>query len=312
MRAPGRMRRRLWQGKELRVQRLEPPVCHAGRATGRENTTLARSCGRPASSRGGISRPQLWTPAIRLMYGCGMLLLLGFLASSAAIPTAPPTRVDSTACSGSACPTWPSAVHIEGALFITTTASNSGNNATVTGEGTAIWATLGDQAKPGASLSYTRRFESMSAPGEPAGSVGNTTTELWQICPQHKQYRNVSSSILPLPGGCVSLPMPCFHRYDPVSLAIAACKSWTESHFGATQHFAGSRCDFAGFHIPGQTGTFDAWYDSGKISRFQTNTTTLAPTGGGVLTETSETVTVTSYSDTPDPAVFHTYCKPSS
>ena len=240
-----------------------------------------------------------------MMYGCGMLVLLGFFARSAAIPTssAPPTRVDSTACSGSACPTWPSAVHIEGALFITTTASNSGNNATVIGEGTAIWSTMGDAGKPGASLSYSRRFERMSMPGEP-GSVGNTTTELWQICPQHKQYRNIS-------GGCVSLPMPCFHRYDPVSLAIAACKSWTGNQVGAAQHFAGSRCDFAGFHVPGQTGTFDAWYDSGRISRFQTNTTTLTPTGG-VLTETSETVTVTSYSDSPDPAVFHTYCKPST
>ncbi len=243
----------------------------------------------------------------------GITLLVGVFSAGAAvaIPTyaVPAGRVDSTACTGTACPTWPSAVHIEGALFITSTASNSGSNATVTGEGTSVWVTMGDSTRPGSSLSYTRRFERMGMPGEPGGDIANTTTELWQICPQHKQYRNVSSDLMP--SGCVSLPMPCFHRYDPVSLAIAACKSWTEQQIGPSQHFAGSRCDFAGFHIPGQTGTFDAWYEGGKIAKFQTNTTTVNPTGPGILTETSETVTVTSYSESPNPAVFHTYCKPS-
>lgn len=239
----------------------------------------------------------------RKMRRCGpvLLLLMGFWAGVIAIPNAPGS------CS-SACPTWPSAVHLEGELFITTTASTGGNNATVTGTGTAVWSTMGDASKPGSSLSYARRFESISMPGEPAGDAANTTTEVWQICPQHKQYRNVSSGLLP--SGCVSLPMPCFHRYDPVSLAIAACKVWTDAQSGPWQHFAASSCDFAGFHIPGQTGTFDAWYEGDKLLKFQTNTTTASPTGPGMLTVTSETVTVTSYSEAPDPAVFHSYCKP--
>ena len=249
------------------------------------------------------------------MHRCGSVLLLpvllliqGFWAAFVvAIPSVPGSRVESAVsrCSVGECPTWPSAVHIEGELLITSTASNSGSNATVTGTGTAAWSTMGDPSKPGSSLSYARRFETIGMPGEPAGDAMNTTTEVWQIGPQHKQYGNVSSGLLP--SGCVSLPMPCFHRYDPVSLAIAACKAWAQQQVGSSQHFAGTRCDFAGFHIPGQTGTFDAWYVGGKIAKFQTNTTT---TTSGIATVTSETVTVTSYSESPDPSVFHSYCKP--
>ena len=209
------------------------------------------------------------------------------------------------ACAGSACPTWPSAVHLEGTLLITTTSSSGSVNATVTGEGTAVWSTMGDAAKPGASLSYTRRHESINMPGEPPSEAINSTNELWQICPQHKQYRNSSG----LMTGCTSLPQPCFHRYDPVSLALAACKGWAERNIGTSEHYAGTRCDFAGFHIPGQTGSFDIWYEAGKIVKFQTNTTTT--TNPAMLTVTSETITVTSFSDSPDPAIFHSYCKPS-
>jgi hypothetical protein len=227
--------------------------------------------------------------------------------TAVAPPAAAAAPVDAPACSGSACPTWPSAVHLEGTLFITTTASSSSANATVTGEGTAVWQTVGDVGKPGSSLSYTRRFESMSMPGEPASDATNSTTELWQICPQHKQYRNVTSSLMP--SGCGSLPQPCFHRYDPVSLALAACKSWVKRADDTSDHFAGTRCDFAGFHIPGQTGTFDVYYEGGKVVKFETNTTTT--TNPAVRTLTSETVEVTSYSESPDPAVFRRYCKPS-
>ena len=244
------------------------------------------------------------------MRRCGpvlLVLLVGFWAGVAAIPNAPGTRAEAamSRCSTGECPSWPSAVHIEGDLFITTTASKSGNNATVTGTGTTGWATRGDPSKPGSSLSYSRRFETIDMPGEPASDATNTTTEVWQICPQHKQYRNVSSGLLP--SGCVSLQMPCFHRYDPVSLAIAACKTWAQQQVGSSQHFAGTRCDFAGFHVPGQTGTFDAWYADGKITKFQTNTTTIS---SGMTTVTSETVTATSYNESPDPVVFHNYCKP--
>ena len=145
-------------------------------------------------------------------------------------------------------------------------------------------------------------------PGEPPADATNSTTELWQICPQHRQFRNVSSGLMP--GGCTSLPQPCFHRYDPVSLAIAACKSWTDQAIGATQRFLGTRCDFAGFHIPGQTGSFEIWIEGGQIAKFQTNTTTVPIAPGGPTTVTSETVTVTSYDESPDPAVFRTYCRP--
>ena len=230
-------------------------------------------------------------------------------SSSAAAPAAAAAPVESDAqaqtCAGSACPTWPSAVHLEGTLLITTTSSSGSVNATVTGEGTAVWSTMGDAAKPGASLSYTRRHESINMPGEPPSEAINSTNELWQICPQHKQYRNSSG----LMTGCTSLPQPCFHRYDPVSLALAACKGWAERNIGTSEHYAGTRCDFAGFHIPGQTGSFDIWYEAGKIVKFQTNTTTT--TNPAMLTVTSETITVTSFSDSPDPAIFHSYCKPS-
>ena len=209
------------------------------------------------------------------------------------------------ACAGSACPTWPSAVHLEGTLFTTTTSSTGSANATVTGEGTAVWSTMGDAAKPGASLSYTRRHESINMPGEPPSEAINSTNELWQICPQHKQYRNSSGLI----SGCKTLPQPCFHRYDPVSLALAACKGWAERTIGSSEHYASIRCDFAGFHIPGQTGSFDVWYEAGKIVKFQTNTTTT--TNPAMLTVTSETITVTSFRDSPDPAIFNSYCKPS-
>lgn len=238
------------------------------------------------------------------------VLLLSLTATAVAIPaaTTPVLRAAQAPSCGSQCPTWPSAIHLEGTLFITTTASDSGgSNATVNGEGTAVWQTLGDAAKPGASLSYTRRHESIAIPGEPPSEAMNSTTELWQICPQHKQYRNVSSNLMP--SGCTSLPQPCFHRYDPISLALAACSHWHKQVVGSSEQFTGTNCDFAGFHIPGQTGSFDVWYEAGKIVKFQTNTTTT--TNPAMTTLTSETVTVTSYGESPDPAVFHSYCRPS-
>ena len=68
-------------------------------------------------------------------------------------------------------------MHLEGLLFITTTASNAAANSTITGTGTAIWDTMGDAAKPGSSLSYTQRSESIDELNM------STTTELWQLCP---------------------------------------------------------------------------------------------------------------------------------
>ena len=93
------------------------------------------------------------------------------------------------------------------------------------------------------------------------------------------------------------------------SLALAACKGWAERNIGTSEHYAGTRCDFAGFHIPGQTGSFDIWYEAGKIVKFQTNMTTT--TNPAMLSVSSETITVTSFRDSPDPAIFNSYCKPS-
>jgi hypothetical protein len=83
----------------------------------------------------------------------------------------------------------------------------------VTGHGTSTWDTLGDATAPHASLSHTRRHETIQMPGQPGGGeVSNQTSELWQLCPQHVEYRNTSGGLLP--SSCTKLPQPCFHRYE--------------------------------------------------------------------------------------------------
>jgi hypothetical protein len=65
-------------------------------------------------------------------------------------------------------------------------------------------------------------------------------------------------------------------RYDPISLALAACSIWSLEITGSTHHHSGTKCNFAGFPLPGQTGTFDVWFANGLIDKFMTNTTTIA------------------------------------
>jgi hypothetical protein len=55
---------------------------------------------------------------------------------------------------------------------------------------------------------------------QPPSEVASTH---WQICPSRAQFYNDS-----LTNTCTKLVAPCIHRYDPISLALFACRSWKE------------------------------------------------------------------------------------
>lgn len=113
------------------------------------------------------------------------------------------------------------------------------------------------------------------------------------------------------PAICVKLPQPCLHRYDPISLALAACGDWTSKDVGEGKHFSGTSCRF-GIPLPGikQTGTFDLMLDAkGKIAMYTTNMTTKT---GPTTSRKNETATATATSTKPNPENFKNHCTPKS
>ena len=252
--------------------------------------------------------------------GSSRLLALATAVVTAvgAVPTSPlATRVKG--CAGSACPTWPAAVHLEGTYTAYT--CNSPPPAPeippcIPSVGNITWDTLGDADDPTQSLAHRKQAFNTSTPvpGQPPVVV-SSQAQFWQDCPSHKQWSAISMNGDPL-GGCTSRPAPCISRDDPISTALAACQVWNETKVGGGRHYSGSYCNFYFLPIPGveSTGTFDVWFASGEVipSKFTTNRTTTESVQGKMhQTTMSETVVVTSANTSPDPAVFRGHCKPS-
>lgn len=238
------------------------------------------------------------------------LLLLGAPAATVARCTGNPA----------ACPVWPAAVHIEGSYNeITCVSVNGGEPNCIVGNGTVAWDTLGDANKPFKSLSHEKRVYTITTPG--AGPAPESTSEFWQLCPSHENYRNSSVSIAPgtppITINCQEILAPCLHRYDPVSMALAACSSWGKTDSGNRQiRYHGEKCNFGIIPVPGVTsvGTFD--FDVGAsgahdIKQWMTTTIQTIKSGGSVTVQNvTETVVVSHLTQTPDEAVFRGHCAP--
>jgi len=199
----------------------------------------------------------------------------------------------------------------------------------VTGNGTAVWDTLGDYAEPGASLSHEKAVFVLSSQVVPAGAAGRpSVSELWQTCPSHASFKNGTTVTGALPATkepCATLPAPCLSRYDPISRAQAACKSWKRGALPmpgskpglADEHYRGSDCNFtAAEPVPSgmkatSAGFFDVWFNQGDVLAFLTHIiTTVHADGATVTTNSTETVVTTFSNNSPDPAVFHNHCTP--
>ena len=85
--------------------------------------------------------------------------------------------------------------------------------------GIAHWATSCDAAAPAASLSYQHTSQTL------LGQQINAT--MWQLCPQHKQYRLTLGTCTAVP--TFLSPGACKSCVDPVSVAVAKCKGWRRS-----------------------------------------------------------------------------------
>jgi hypothetical protein len=230
--------------------------------------------------------------------------------------------------SASPAPSWPTtALHLEGSYELESCVTVGGlprrPASCVASNGTVVWDTLGDAAKPGASLlSREKRNYEMSSiagsifPGLPSFS------ELWQTCPS--RARNQGSSVTTSPGPptkppCTKIPAPCIHRCDPISWAVAACKSWKRGARPmpgpkpglADEHHRGSDCNFTDGPLPpGDTSlrSFDVWLKGHggqpgqEILAFVTNVFVTHSSGGvSVKTNNTETVVVTRWTSQPEP-----------
>jgi hypothetical protein len=237
-----------------------------------------------------------------------------------------------TAAAAAAAPSWPKALHLEGSYLETTCITFMlGTPPTcVTGNGTVVWDTLGDDAEPGASLSHEKAVFVLSSQVVPAGAAGRpSVSELWQTCPSHASFKNGTTVTGALPATkepCATLPAPCLHRLDPISRARAACKSWKRGALPmpgpepglADEHNRGSDCNFTagGPPVPPgvkmtSAGFFDVWLNQGDVLAFRTHVlTTVDNDGAHVITNSTETVVTTFSNNSPDPAVFGNHCTP--
>ena len=141
-------------------------------------------------------------------------------------------------------PVWPDAVHLEGS-YSNVACSSSGAAAPVCvpGIGTVVWDTLGSASKPASSLSYEARRYTETLPGSPPSGVASTA---WELCPSRTLFGNNS-----LTNTCMKRPVPCIHRFDPISAALFACKDWHSIHQSGLTHYSSSKCNFQLFPIPG-------------------------------------------------------------
>ena len=258
------------------------------------------------------------------------LLLCAFSTCAAAAPPA--------SAAAAAPPSWPAALHLEGSYHMTSVVTMLGpgySPTRVTGNGTVVFDTLGDAAKPGESLSHEKAIFEMTTDGSVVPSLPSVE-ESWQACPSHASFQNSSTAAMPgTPASttpCSKTPVSCTHRSDPISLAVAACKSWTRDDTLpmpgpepglSDEHYRGSGCNFtapehyrralevSGPLPPGMTtvGSFDVWYSKQDIVAFVNK---LFITSKGLVTiNNTETVVMTFTDNSPDPAVFRHHCIPS-
>ena len=208
-------------------------------------------------------------------------------------------------------PVWPAAAAITGDLNLTVVATTGGNSAVVVALGLLEISTLGTAALPGKSMLYQKQTQTSEV-------LGTTVSEQWTLCPRHATFRNTSI----LNGTCLTLAQPCFHRQDPLSLAIAQCKGgWVEKQPG---HWLGSGC--VPLYLPGvkYIGSFEVYFSKTsnflEPSQWTSRLEMLETVNGGVMnTTTIERVTLSGGclgrgcpGGVPAPVVFDEHCLPTS
>ena len=259
------------------------------------------------------------------------LLLLPLLCAAAPAAHGGSTAAATSAAVPPSWPSWPKALHLEGSYLSTTciTLMLGIPPTCVTGNGTVVWDTLGDDKSPGESLSHEKAVFVLSTQVVAPGAAGRPSiSELWQTCPSHATFQNgttVEGAGPATKEPCATLPAPCLSRYDPISRAQAACKSWKRGALPmpgpklglADEHYRGSDCNFtAAEPVPSgmkatSAGFFDVWFNQGDVLAFLTHIlTTVHADGATVTTNSTETVVTTFSNNSPDPAVFHNHCTP--
>ena len=118
-------------------------------------------------------------------------------------------------------PPWPTALTTTGQLTALTLVQTDPPTPTPpeVATGIARWATSCDAAAPQAGLSYQHTSQTL------LGQQINAT--MWQLCPQHKQYRLTLGTCTAVP--TLLSPGACKRCVDPVSVALAKCKGWRRS-----------------------------------------------------------------------------------